>query len=53
MKKILVIEDEPQTREILVESLEAEGFDVISAENGHIGINQVKEHGQAFASHTL
>jgi CheY-like chemotaxis protein len=44
MKKVLVIEDEPQTREILVESLEAEGFNVISAENGHIGINQVKEN---------
>ncbi len=44
MKKILVIEDEVQTLDILVESLEAEGFDVISAENGHIGINQVKEY---------
>lgn len=44
MEKILVIEDELQTREILIESLEAEGFDVISAENGQIGVNQVKEH---------
>ena len=44
MKKVLVIEGELQTREILIESLEAEGFDVLSAQNGHIGINQVKEH---------
>jgi len=43
MKKILVIEDEAQTREIFLECLEAEGFDAISAENGHIGVQRAKE----------
>jgi DNA-binding response OmpR family regulator len=44
MKKILVIEDEAQTRDILVESLEAEGFDTISAENGHVGVKKAQEY---------
>jgi DNA-binding response OmpR family regulator len=44
MKKILVIEDEAQTRDILVESLEAEGFDTICAENGRVGVNKAQEY---------
>ncbi|WP_306297117.1 response regulator transcription factor [Nostoc sp. C057] len=44
MKKILVIEDEAQTRDILVESLQAEGFDTICAENGRVGVNKAQEY---------
>ncbi|WP_392533415.1 response regulator transcription factor [Nostoc sp. C117] len=44
MKKILVIEDEAQTRDILVESLEAEGFDTICAENGRVGVKKAQEY---------
>ncbi len=43
MKKILIIEDEAQTRNIFLESLEAEGFDAIGAENGYVGIQQVQD----------
>jgi CheY-like chemotaxis protein len=43
MKKILVIEDEVQTREIFLECLEAEGFDAIGAENGLVGVQWAKE----------
>lgn len=42
MKKIVVIEDEAQNREIFLECLKAEGFDPIGAENGLVGIQQVK-----------
>lgn len=38
MTKILVIEDEQLVRENILDLLEAEGFDAIGAENGHIGI---------------
>ncbi|WP_308189178.1 response regulator transcription factor [Nostoc mirabile] len=44
MKKVLVIEDEAQTRDILVESLEAEGFDTICAENGRVGVKKAQEY---------
>lgn len=44
MKKILVIEDEPQTRSLLLQCLEAEGFYTIGAENGCAGIQQTREH---------
>lgn len=33
MKKILVIEDEVQNRDIFLECLEVEGFDAIGAQN--------------------
>lgn len=42
MKKILIIEDEAQTREIFLECLEAEGFNAISAENGIVGLQQAQ-----------
>ncbi|HEY9636488.1 MAG TPA: EAL domain-containing protein [Coleofasciculaceae cyanobacterium] len=42
MKKILVIEDEDFVRENIVELLDAEGFEVISAENGHDGVDLAK-----------
>ncbi len=43
MKKILVIEDEAQSRDIYLESLEEEGFDVIGAENGRVGVQRAQE----------
>lgn len=43
MKKILVIEDETQSREMFLECLEAEGFDVIGAENGCVGVQMAQE----------
>ncbi len=42
MKKILVIEDEEFVRENIEELLDAEGFEVISAENGRIGVDLAK-----------
>jgi two-component system, sensor histidine kinase and response regulator len=42
--KILVIEDEPNVRENLVELLEAEDFEVLSAQNGFEGIALAQEH---------
>jgi YesN/AraC family two-component response regulator len=41
MKKILVAEDELHTRNIFKDCLEAEGFEVVSAENGQIAVQQV------------
>lgn len=38
MQRILVIEDDDSVRDNLVELLEAEGFDVHSAENGTVGV---------------
>jgi diguanylate cyclase (GGDEF)-like protein len=42
MKKILVIEDEEFVRENLLELLDTEGFEVIGAENGRIGLDLAK-----------
>lgn len=42
MKKILVIEDEEFVRENISELLDAEGFDVITAEDGRIGVDLAK-----------
>ncbi|BDI19766.1 hypothetical protein ANSO36C_55680 [Nostoc cf. commune SO-36] len=44
MTKILVIEDEPESRDIFLDSLKAEGFEAIAAENGLVGIQQAQEH---------
>ncbi|MCC5645539.1 response regulator [Nostoc sp. CHAB 5824] len=44
MKKILVIEDEAQSREMFLDCLEVEGFKAIGAENGLVGIQQAQEH---------
>ena len=43
MNKILVIEDEEFVRENIIDLLEAEGFEVIAAENGQIGIALAKD----------
>ncbi len=44
MKKILVIEDEQSVREIILDILEAEGFDAIGAENGRVGVQTAIEN---------
>ena len=42
MKRILVIEDEPQTRTNLATILEMEGYKTVTAENGRLGIERAK-----------
>lgn len=44
MTKVLVIENEPQTREMLLEYLASEGFETIGAENGLIGVEKAHAH---------
>lgn len=44
MKTILVIEDNLEVRENLVEILELSGYNVLSAENGKIGVKQAMDH---------
>jgi diguanylate cyclase len=44
MKKILVIEDERILLKSLIKMLETEGFEVVTAENGNIGLEQVEQH---------
>lgn len=44
MKKILLIEDDESLRENLIEVLELEGFEVLSAADGCLGIQLTKEH---------
>ncbi|MBW4487919.1 MAG: response regulator [Trichocoleus desertorum ATA4-8-CV12] len=43
MKKILVIEDERDVRNVILDILEAEEFDVIGAENGLVGVKLAQE----------
>lgn len=44
MHKILIIDDEPDIRDILRYTLEKEGFEVVEAENGVQGLAQVVKH---------
>lgn len=44
LKKILVVEDEQSLRKDIIEMLSYEGFDVVGAENGRVGIEQAREH---------
>jgi DNA-binding response OmpR family regulator len=44
MNKILIIEDEPETRDMFLEALKEEGFEVIGAENGRVGIQKTQEY---------
>ncbi|MGB0523567.1 MAG: response regulator [Flammeovirgaceae bacterium] len=44
MTKILLIEDNPDMRENTAEILELSDYDVITAENGKIGVELAKEH---------
>ncbi len=43
--RILVIDDEPQLRRLLDISLRAQGYDVVSAENGREGLERLARHG--------
>ncbi|KAB8317229.1 response regulator transcription factor [Tolypothrix campylonemoides VB511288] len=43
-KKILIIEDDPTTRNIFLDGLKAEGFYSIGAENGTVGIDKAQEY---------
>ncbi len=42
--KILVIENNPQTRNLFLECLKAQGFDTIGAENGLVGLQRIQEN---------
>ena len=44
MTTVLVIENEVQTREMLLEFLELEGFETIGAENGLVGVEKAHRH---------
>ena len=44
MKKILIIEDEGDTRDMFVEALVEEGFEAFGAKNGQVGIHQTLEY---------
>ena len=43
MKQILVIDDDPQVRALLVEILTHEGYEVVAASNGVEGLNRFRE----------
>jgi DNA-binding response OmpR family regulator len=43
MNKILIIEDELETREMFLEALTEEGFETIGAENGRVGIQKIQQ----------
>lgn len=43
MKRILIIEDDPQTRENLATILEMEGFQTLTAEDGRAGLRLARE----------
>ncbi|MBA3066821.1 response regulator [bacterium] len=44
MSKILIVEDDPDAREILCERLKSYGFEVEEAENGWAGIEKLKKY---------
>ena len=43
MWKLLVVDDDPNIRELLTHYLEREGFDVVTAENGLEGVRKARE----------
>lgn len=43
MSRILVIEDEPNLRKNILDFLELEGFDVLEAEDGQVGVDRARE----------
>ena len=43
MKRILLIEDNHNLREEIVNVLDLEGFEVVTAENGRIGLDRIAE----------
>jgi len=44
MSRILVIEDEPNLRKNILDFLELEGFEVLEASDGHIGVDTARQH---------
>lgn len=42
-KKILLVEDEPEFRQALRIRLEANGYDIIEAENGAVGLDAARQ----------
>ena len=44
MNKILIIEDDRETRDMFVEGLIEEGFEAIGAKNGRVGIQKTQEY---------
>ncbi|KOR37134.1 MULTISPECIES: response regulator transcription factor [Planktothricoides] len=44
MLRILTIEDEENIRDTIVETLSMEGFEVIQAENGKVGLKLAQKH---------
>ena len=50
MKKILIIEDNPEVRKNTSEILELSGYDVIDAENGKAGVKMAKKYYETEAS---
>ena len=43
-RKILVVEDSPTTRRQITEILESQGYEVITAEDGEVALELVREH---------
>lgn len=44
MKKIIIIENEKETRDMFVEGLREEGFEAIGAKNGQEGIKKIQKY---------
>ena len=42
-KKILLVEDDQDIRETLIELLEGEGYEVLFAENGQVGLDKLSQ----------
>jgi len=42
-KKILLVEDDQDIRETLIELLEGEGYEVLFAENGQVGLDKLTQ----------
>lgn len=41
-KRILVVEDDPSVRELICTLLESEGYSVVGAENGRVGLEKLR-----------
>ncbi len=46
--RVMVVDDETHVREVLIEALEAEGCEVVSAESGEIALALFDQHGGKF-----
>ena len=43
MRVVLVVEDEPSLREVMAIELEANGFQVLTARNGHVAMAMIEQ----------